>query len=241
MFIGFNWVNNHKIFVNDVDTIRCSGHFSLLLYLFLRRFNFINWNSSNKTEVSFIDLNNFRFLKLVSMIVFCDLEKEVFEATLQETFMIWQYVIGICLFEFIKTIWHWSYLWADYFLNRYIILDTCVPLKAWFTISDITFNAIIRYLSNPYLIFVHPWEAFVVILWTFASPLECNWFAFKKRVAMHIAFSFIRLNLTLILREYHSHSLVSCLLLLYSLKQFFLQLIFLAWKKWYKLQFLFHQ
>jgi hypothetical protein len=88
MFVGFNWINNDKVFKSYPNTIRSRCRFTFLLFFVWRRLNFINLYSTNKTEVPFIDLNNLRFLKLITLIIFCDLKEQIFETTLQEAIMI---------------------------------------------------------------------------------------------------------------------------------------------------------
>ncbi len=129
--------------------------------------------------------------------------------------MIRQYIVCVSFFKFIKTIWHRSYICADYFINR-DLLNTCIVFKTLLTITDVAFNAIIRFLAT-YSIFVHSWKALFFILRTFALPSEWNWFAHKKRMAMDIALSFIWLNLFIwILRHFDTHCNITFLFFLNS-------------------------
>lgn len=215
LIVGFNWVDDHKVFKINRYTIRSRCDFILFILLIRERIDLINRNSTNKADVPFIDLNNLWFLKLIALIIFCDLKEQVFEAGFQGTIMIEQCIVWISFFKFIQTIWHRSYICADYFFNRYL-LNTCIVFKALLTITDVTFNAIIRFLAtNP--IFVHSWKALVFILRTFASPSKWNWLAFKKRMGMDIALSFIWLNLFIwILRHFDTHCYITFLFFLYS-------------------------
>ena len=199
LFVGFNWVYDDKVFKSNPNAMRSRGHFCFLFYLFWRKLNFVDWCSTNKTEVPFIDLNDLWFLKLISLVIFCDLKEQVFETTLQEAFMIRQYVIHVSFFKFIKTIGHRSYIWTDNLLDRKIRLDTGIELKTCFTIPNVTLNAIIWLLPFSYFIFVHSREAFELILRTFALPSKVYWSAFKKWMTMDIASSLVGFGLCWIL------------------------------------------
>lgn len=84
--------------------------------------------------------------------------------------MVRKYVISVCLFKLIKTIRHRSNIGADNCMKRRFIPDAGIVLKACIAISNIAFNAIIRYFAYPFLIFVHSRETFVLVLRTFAPP-----------------------------------------------------------------------
>ena len=81
LIVGFNWVDDQKVFKINRDAIRSRCDFTFIILLIKERIDLIDRNSTNKADVPFINLYNLWFLKLISLIVFCDLKEQVFKTT----------------------------------------------------------------------------------------------------------------------------------------------------------------